>query len=81
MTGMPFIDACMRELNATGCMPNRGKMIVACYFALDLKQDWRYGAQYFEEKLLDYDVHSNYVGWTLYSGLGIGRVVVFHAIK
>ena len=56
MTGMPIIDALMRELNATGFMPNRGRMVVACYFAMDLKQDWRYGMYHFEEKLIDHDV-------------------------
>jgi len=40
-TGMPIIDALMREMNETGFMPNRGRMVVACYFAMDLKQDWR----------------------------------------
>lgn len=55
-TGMPLIDALMRELNATGFMPNRGRMIVACYLTMDLKQDWRYGAHHFEEKLIDHDV-------------------------
>ena len=47
-TGMPIIDALMREMNATGFMPNRGRMIVASYLTHDLKQDWRYGAHYFE---------------------------------
>jgi len=55
-TGMPLIDSLMRELNATGFMPNRGRMIVACYLTMDLKQDWRYGANHFEEKLIDHDV-------------------------
>jgi deoxyribodipyrimidine photo-lyase len=55
-TGMPLIDAFMRELNKTGFMPNRGRMIVACYLTMDLKQDWRYGAAHFEEQLIDHDV-------------------------
>jgi len=55
-TGMPLIDALMRDMNATGFMPNRGRMVVACYLTMDLKQDWRYGAHYFEEKLIDHDV-------------------------
>jgi len=41
MTGIPIIDALMREMNFTGFMPNRGRMVVASYFAMDLKQDWR----------------------------------------
>ena len=48
-TGMPFIDALMRDMNKTGFMPNRGRMVVACYLAMDLKQDWRYGAHWFEQ--------------------------------
>ena len=56
MTGMPIIDALMREMNETGFMPNRGRMVVACYLAQDLKQDWRFGAHYFEQMLIDHDV-------------------------
>merc|ERR1712051_474537 len=52
MTGMPIIDALMREMNETGFMPNRGRMVVACYLAMDLKQDWRFGAYYFEQMLI-----------------------------
>lgn len=55
-TGMPLIDALMREMNETGFMPNRGRMIVASYFAMDLKQDWRHGAHWFEQQLIDHDV-------------------------
>ena len=69
-TGRPVIDAFMREMNATGYMPNSGRTFVARYLALDLKQDWRYGAYYFEEKLIDHDVHSNYCGWKFFAGLG-----------
>lgn len=53
---MPIVDSLMREMNETGFMPNRGRMVVACYLAQDLKQDWRWGAHYFEEKLIDHDV-------------------------
>ena len=56
MTGIPLVDAMMRELNCTGYMENRARMIIACFFAQDLKQDWRYGAYYFEEKQIDNDV-------------------------
>lgn len=55
-TGVPIIDALMRDLNETGFMPNRGRMIVSCYLTMDLKQDWRYGAHHFEQNLLDHDV-------------------------
>ena len=47
-TGMPFVDALMRDMNATGFMPNRGRMVVACYLTQDLKQDWLEGAYHFE---------------------------------
>lgn len=80
-TGMPLIDALMRDMNATGFMPNRGRMVVACYLTMDLKQDWRYGAHYFEEKLIDHDVQSNYGGWAFSSGIGPGRVLVFNSVK
>ena len=80
-TGMPLVDALMREMNETGFMPNRGRMIVACYLTMDLKQDWRYGAHHFEEKLIDHDVHSNYGGWSFSSGIGPGRVLVFNSLK
>lgn len=80
-TGMPLIDALMRDLNATGFMPNRGRMVVACYLTMDLKMDWRYGAHYFEERLIDHDVQSNYGGWAFSSGIGPGRVLVFNSVK
>ena len=69
-TGVDFVDAFMRELNATGWMSNRGRQIVASYFAKELKQDWRYGAAYFESKLIDYDVASNYGNWAYQAGVG-----------
>ena len=78
---MPLIDALMRELNETGFMSNRGRMITACYLTMDLKQDWRFGAHYFEEKLIDHDVQSNYGGWNFSAGIGPGRVLVFSTVK
>ena len=80
MTGMPLIDALMREMNETGFMSNRGRQIVACYLTMDLKQDWRFGAHYFEQQLIDHDVQSNYGGWTQASGLGPGRVNLFNSV-
>jgi len=80
MTGMPLIDALMREMNETGFMPNRGRMVVSCYFSMDLKQDWRHGAHYFEQMLIDHDVQSNYGGWAFSSGIGPGRVLVFNSL-
>ena len=80
MTGMPLIDALMRELNATGFMSGRGRLITASYLTNDLKIDWRYGAAYFEEKLIDHDIYSNYGGWTFAAGLGSGRQTIFNVI-
>jgi deoxyribodipyrimidine photo-lyase len=54
---------------------------VASYLTLDLGQDWREGANYFEEKLIDHDVQSNYGGWNSASGIGPGRVYNFNIIK
>jgi len=69
-TGYPFIDANMRQLAETGYMSNRGRQIVASFFTRDLSQDWRYGAEYFESILLDYDVCSNWGNWQYASGVG-----------
>ena len=77
---MPIIDAFMRELNTTGFMSNRGRQIVGSYLALDLKQDWRFGAHHFEEMLIDHDVQSNYVGWNAIAGLGPGRINFFNTL-
>lgn len=62
-TGIPFIDAHMRQLNETGYMSNRGLVNCASYFVIDLKIDWSWGASYFESKLIDYDVTSNWMNW------------------
>ena len=75
-----MIDASMRELKASGFMSNRGRQIVASYFALDLKQDWRIGAHHFEELLIDHDVQSNYGAWNAMAGVGPGRVNYFNTL-
>ncbi|AMR30508.1 DASH family cryptochrome [Mucilaginibacter sp. PAMC 26640] len=62
-TGIPFIDAHMRQLNQTGFMSNRGRVNCASYFVHDLRLDWTWGAAYFESKLIDYDVSSNWMNW------------------
>ncbi|MFO7845959.1 MAG: DASH family cryptochrome [Balneolaceae bacterium] len=69
-TGIPFIDANMRELNATGYMSNRGRQNVASFLAQNLNFDWRWGAAYFESKLIDYDVCSNWGNWAYNSTVG-----------
>jgi deoxyribodipyrimidine photo-lyase len=69
-TGIPFIDANMRELSATGFMSNRGRQNVASFLVKDLKVDWRMGAEWFESLLVDYDVASNYGNWNYVAGIG-----------
>lgn len=69
-TQEPFVDANMKELNATGFMSNRGRQIVASYLIYTLKADWRLGAAYFEKMLIDYDPCSNYGNWAYIAGVG-----------
>ena len=69
-TGVPFIDANMRELNATGFMSNRGRQNVASFLVKDLQLNWLMGAEYFESQLIDYDVCSNYCNWNYVAGIG-----------
>ncbi|MCO8255475.1 DASH family cryptochrome [Haladaptatus sp. AB618] len=69
-TGIPFVDANMRELNETGYVSNRGRQNVASVLANDLRIDWRKGAAYFETKLVDYDPASNYGNWAYIAGVG-----------
>jgi deoxyribodipyrimidine photo-lyase len=69
-TGIPFVDANMRELNATGFMSNRGRQNVASFLVNDLGIDWRWGAMYFESLLIDYDVCSNWGNWMYVAGVG-----------
>lgn len=69
-TGVPFIDANMRELNLTGFMSNRGRQNVASFLVNDLKINWQMGAEYFESLLIDYDPASNYGNWNYIAGVG-----------
>lgn len=69
-TGIPFVDANMRELEATGFMSNRGRQIVASFLVNDLGIDWTWGASYFESVLVDYDVCSNWGNWMYVGGVG-----------
>ena len=69
-TGIPFIDANMKELNRTGFMSNRGRQNVASFFIHDLKENWLIGAEYFESMLIDYDPCSNYGNWNYLAGVG-----------
>jgi deoxyribodipyrimidine photo-lyase len=69
-TGVDFVDANMLELKHTGFMSNRGRQNVASYLCNDLKLDWRLGAAYFEQQLIDYDVCSNWGNWAYLAGVG-----------
>ncbi len=69
-TGIPFIDANMRELALTGFMSNRGRQNVASFLVKDLQVNWQMGADYFESMLLDYDPCSNWGNWNYIAGVG-----------
>lgn len=69
-TGYPIVDAGMRQLNQTGFMHNRVRMIVASFLTKHLLIDWRWGEAYFAEKLLDFDLASNNGGWQWAAGTG-----------
>lgn len=70
MTGFPIVDAGMRELNETGFMHNRLRMITASFLTKDLLIDWRWGEAYFASKLLDYELSSNNGNWQWAAGCG-----------
>ncbi len=76
-TGYPIVDAGMREINATGFMHNRLRMIVASFLCKHLLIDWRLGEAYFAEKLLDFDLASNNGGWQWASGSGCDSAPYF----
>jgi len=76
-TGYPIVDAGMRELNETGFMHNRVRMIVASFLSKDLLIDWRWGENYFARKLLDYEMASNVGGWQWAAGCGTDAAPYF----
>ena len=69
-TGFPIVDACMRQLNTTGYMHNRGRMIVSSFLIKNLLVDWRKGEKYFANMLTDYNISANNGGWQWASGGG-----------
>ncbi len=77
LTGYPLVDAGMRELNQTGFMHNRVRMVAASFLCKDLLIDWRWGETYFASKLNDYDLASNNGGWQWASGSGCDAVPYF----
>jgi deoxyribodipyrimidine photo-lyase len=76
-TGYPIIDAGMRELNATGYMHNRVRMITAGFLCKHLLIDWRWGEAYFAQKLLDYELASNNGNWQWSAGTGCDSAPYF----
>ncbi len=76
-TGFPIVDAGMRELNATGFMHNRVRMITASFLVKDLLVDWRWGEAYFAEKLNDFDLSANNGGWQWAAGSGCDAAPYF----
>ncbi len=76
-TGYPIVDAGMRELNETGFMHNRVRMIVASFLCKHLLLDWRLGETYFAEKLLDFDLAANNGGWQWAAGSGCDAAPYF----
>lgn len=76
-TGYPIVDAGMRELNETGLMHNRVRMITASFLCKHLLLDWRLGEAYFAEKLLDFDMAANNGGWQWASGSGCDAAPYF----
>ena len=76
-TGVPIVDAGMRELNQTGFMHNRVRMITASYLCKNLLIDWRWGEAYFAEKLLDFELSSNIGNWQWAAGCGCDAAPYF----
>jgi deoxyribodipyrimidine photo-lyase len=76
-TGYPMVDAGMRQLNATGYMHNRVRMIVASFLCKHLLIDWRWGEAYFAQKLLDFELSSNVGNWQWAAGSGVDAAPYF----
>lgn len=80
-TGYPIVDAGMRELNETGFMHNRVRMIVASFLTKHLLTDWRWGEAYFAKKLLDFDLAANNGGWQWAAGSGCDAAPYFRVFN
>ncbi len=80
-TGYPIVDAGMRELNVTGFMHNRVRMIVASFLTKHLLIDWRWGEAYFAQKLLDFDLAANNGGWQWAAGSGCDAAPYFRVFN
>lgn len=80
-TGFPMVDAGMRQLNQTGYMHNRTRMIAASFLCKDLLIDWRWGEAYFAKKLLDYELASNNGNWQWAAGTGVDAAPYFRVFN
>lgn len=80
-TGYPLVDAGMRELNETGFMHNRVRMVVASFLTKHLLIDWRWGERYFAEKLLDFELSSNVGNWQWAAGCGCDAAPYFRVFN
>lgn len=80
-TGYPLVDAGMRELNTTGFMHNRVRMVTASFLCKHLLIDWRWGEAYFAEKLLDYELSSNNGNWQWAAGTGCDAAPYFRVFN
>lgn len=80
-TGFPLVDAGMRELNETGLMHNRVRMVVANFLTKLLLIDWRWGEEYFAKKLLDYEMSSNVGNWQWAAGTGVDAAPYFRIFR
>ena len=80
-TGYPMVDAGMRQLNETGYMHNRVRMVVASFLCKHLLIDWRKGEAYFAKKLLDYDLSANNGNWQWAAGTGCDAAPYFRVFN
>jgi len=80
-TGYPIVDAGMRELNETGFMHNRVRMVVASFLTKHLLIDWRWGEAYFAEKLIDYELSANNGNWQWSAGCGCDAAPYFRVFN
>jgi deoxyribodipyrimidine photo-lyase len=80
-TGYPLVDAGMRELNKTGFMHNRVRMVVASFLTKHLLIDWRWGESYFAQKLMDFELASNIGGWQWAAGCGCDAAPYFRVFN
>jgi deoxyribodipyrimidine photo-lyase len=81
MTGYPIVDAGMRELNETGHMHNRVRMVTASFLTKHLLIDWRWGEAYFAERLLDFDLAANNGNWQWAAGSGCDAAPYFRVFN